>query len=282
MLSPAESLGLAGAALDGRLKQAVHDVSDATLGRVAERLRADAVANDVSTSMRACREAVRIMLRPLLADAASSSAYVHHVCLQLDRGAEAAARALSRRSRKSAASSRSPTARSSWLRDIWTPAAPAPQPGLWPARRGVRLRAARAGRTRCSSWSRTCRASAASTMRRSPRSWSCATSCRRCSRTTRSCASSCRRDQRDLFLQLLIDHARAIGRDSVQPLLRRAQIRRSTAPTSSRSLSALPGRASRPDHRACRSARAARRRRRGLSTGTCRSTSPIATTRCAT
>ena len=47
MLSPAESLGLAGAALDGRLKQAVHDVSDATLGRVAERLRTDAVANDV-------------------------------------------------------------------------------------------------------------------------------------------------------------------------------------------------------------------------------------------
>src|SRR5947207_6072512 len=36
MLSPAESLGLAGAALDGRLKHAVHDVSDATLGRVAE------------------------------------------------------------------------------------------------------------------------------------------------------------------------------------------------------------------------------------------------------
>ena len=65
MLSPAESLGLAGAALDGRLKQAVHDVSDATLGRVAERLRADAVANDVYYEHEGNREAVRIMLRPL-------------------------------------------------------------------------------------------------------------------------------------------------------------------------------------------------------------------------
>ena len=33
------------------------------------------------------------------------------------------------------------------------------------------------------------------------------------------------RDQRDLFVQVLIDHARTIGRDACQPLFRRAEIR---------------------------------------------------------
>ena len=82
MLSPAESLGLAGAALDGRLKQAVHGVSDATLGRVAERLRVDAVANDVYYEHEGNREAVRIMLRPLLL-MPEQLGYLHHVCLTL-------------------------------------------------------------------------------------------------------------------------------------------------------------------------------------------------------
>ena len=47
MLSPTESLGLSGATLEGRIRRAVHHVSDATLAHLAERLRVDALANDV-------------------------------------------------------------------------------------------------------------------------------------------------------------------------------------------------------------------------------------------
>jgi carboxypeptidase Taq len=119
MLSPAESLGLAGAALDGRLKQAIHDVSDATLGRVAERLRADAVANDVYYEHEGNREAVRIMLRPLFLMPEQLS-YVHHVCLTLTE-------ALKRlpdlwlgdaEVRRIVAIT---DGEQQWLRDVWTP-----------------------------------------------------------------------------------------------------------------------------------------------------------------
>ena len=47
MLSPAESLGLSGATLEGRVRRAVHQVSDAVLQRIAERLQADALTHEV-------------------------------------------------------------------------------------------------------------------------------------------------------------------------------------------------------------------------------------------
>ena len=74
MLSPAELLGLSGATLDGRLRRAVHDVSDAMLQRVAERLRADALTHEVIYEHEGVAEAVRIMLRPLFWPCPSSSA----------------------------------------------------------------------------------------------------------------------------------------------------------------------------------------------------------------
>ena len=40
VLSPAETLGLSGATLEGRVRRAVHHVSDATFARLADRLRA--------------------------------------------------------------------------------------------------------------------------------------------------------------------------------------------------------------------------------------------------
>jgi hypothetical protein len=39
LLSPAEVLGLSGAALEGRVRSASHDLSEATVARLAERLR---------------------------------------------------------------------------------------------------------------------------------------------------------------------------------------------------------------------------------------------------
>jgi carboxypeptidase Taq len=82
VLSPAETLGLSGSALDARIRRAAHHVSDAVFARIAERLRADAWANKMIYERDAQQEAVRVMLRPLLA-MRDQLAYVHHVCLQL-------------------------------------------------------------------------------------------------------------------------------------------------------------------------------------------------------
>jgi carboxypeptidase Taq len=82
VLSPAELLGLSGATLDSRVRRAAHEVSDASLLRIAERLRADALANGIVYERDGEREPVRVMLRPLLAMPEQLS-YVHHVCLSL-------------------------------------------------------------------------------------------------------------------------------------------------------------------------------------------------------
>jgi carboxypeptidase Taq len=82
ILSPAERLGLSGATLDSRVRRAAHDVSDASLRRIAERLRADALTNRIIYEREGEEEAVRIMPRPLLAMPEQLD-YVHHVCLTL-------------------------------------------------------------------------------------------------------------------------------------------------------------------------------------------------------
>jgi len=82
ILSPAEELGLAGATLEARSRRAISHVSDATLARIAERLTDDARANDMIYDHEGKAEVVRIMLRPLLA-MREQIAYVHHVCLEL-------------------------------------------------------------------------------------------------------------------------------------------------------------------------------------------------------
>src|SRR5882672_3286890 len=82
VLSPAESLGLAGATLDGRVRRAANHVSDTTFSRIDDRLRADAFANQMIYEREGVIEPVRVMLRPLLA-MREQLAYVHHVCLQL-------------------------------------------------------------------------------------------------------------------------------------------------------------------------------------------------------
>ena len=54
---------------------------------------------------------------------------------------------------------------------------------------------------------------------------SCATWCRPCSRTIPSCSIELPRDQRDLFLQVLVDHSRRHRPRRLPLLLRRAEIR---------------------------------------------------------
>src|SRR5258708_3333792 len=82
VLSPAESLGLAGAALEARVRRASVHIPDAVFARIAERLRADALANQMIYEHEGKIEPIRIMLRPLLAMRDQLN-YVHHVCLQV-------------------------------------------------------------------------------------------------------------------------------------------------------------------------------------------------------
>ena len=82
VLSPAEALGLSGATLEARIRRAANHVSDATFARIAGRLLADAKANEMIYEHEGVQEPVRLMLRPLLV-MQEQLAYVHHVCLQL-------------------------------------------------------------------------------------------------------------------------------------------------------------------------------------------------------
>ena len=82
MLSPTESLGLTGATLEARVRRASHYASDATLAAISAHLDSDAAANDIFYEREGASETIRIMLRPLLVMPDQLS-YVHHVCLRL-------------------------------------------------------------------------------------------------------------------------------------------------------------------------------------------------------
>ena len=82
VLTPAETLGLSGAILDARVRRAVNHMPDATLALIARRLLDDARANDLVYERNGVTEPVRVMLRPLLVMPEQLS-YLHHVCSQL-------------------------------------------------------------------------------------------------------------------------------------------------------------------------------------------------------
>jgi carboxypeptidase Taq len=82
MLTPAEELGLAGATLDARVRRAVNRLSDATLADVARRLTADARTSDMVYARDGTIEPVRIMLRPLLV-MPDQLGYLQHVCSRI-------------------------------------------------------------------------------------------------------------------------------------------------------------------------------------------------------
>ncbi len=79
MLSPAEELGLAGAALDARVRRAVNHIPDTTLALLSRRLADDARLNGVVYERGGEIEPVRIMLRPLLV-MPEQVAYLLNVC----------------------------------------------------------------------------------------------------------------------------------------------------------------------------------------------------------
>lgn len=120
IVSPAEALGLAGAALEARCKRAAQNISDTTYRRIAERMRDDAVANGMLYERDGVMEPIRIMLRPVLARREQLT-YVHHVCAQITEAVkqfpalylagDARARQLLRVSE----------AEEAWFREHWTP-----------------------------------------------------------------------------------------------------------------------------------------------------------------
>jgi carboxypeptidase Taq len=82
VLSPAETLGLSGAILDARVRRAVNHIPDAELAIVARRLADDALANELIYERAGVIETVRVMLRPLLIMPEQMS-YLHHVCTRI-------------------------------------------------------------------------------------------------------------------------------------------------------------------------------------------------------
>jgi carboxypeptidase Taq len=83
MLTPAEASGLRGKQIDMRLRRASARLTPARLREFAERLRADAWRNHVIYERDGVAEPVRIMLRPLAATP-EQIAYTHHVCSVLN------------------------------------------------------------------------------------------------------------------------------------------------------------------------------------------------------
>ena len=82
MLTPAEIVGLSGATLETRVRQATRHVTDATFARVAKRLVEAAREQDGTYERDGVVEPVRVMLRPLLVMPEQLS-YVHHVCTRI-------------------------------------------------------------------------------------------------------------------------------------------------------------------------------------------------------
>jgi carboxypeptidase Taq len=120
ILSPSESLGLAGAALDSRVRRAAGHVSDLTYARIAERLHQDALTNELTYERDGRFEAIPIMLRPLLAMNGQLS-YVHHVCQRLTEALKRLPSLYLNDENVRRVIAITP-GEEAWLHDTWTPA----------------------------------------------------------------------------------------------------------------------------------------------------------------
>ncbi|HEX7478659.1 MAG TPA: carboxypeptidase M32 [Polyangiales bacterium] len=119
VLTPAEALGLSGASLDGRVRRALHHVADSTLARIASRLAADATENAVVYEHAGVIEPVRIMLRPLLI-MPDQLAYVHRVCTTLTDALKRLPELYLRDPQLQRVLAVRPD-EDAWLRELWTP-----------------------------------------------------------------------------------------------------------------------------------------------------------------
>src|SRR4249920_226560 len=118
LISPSEALGLSGAALESRCIRATHHISDHAFRQIAERMRTDALANEMVYEHEGVPEPVRVMLRPILARREQLT-YVHYVCQQIVEALKQFPALFLKdpNIRKTLAVS---DEEGSWLRDIWT------------------------------------------------------------------------------------------------------------------------------------------------------------------
>ena len=210
LISPIESLGLAGATLDSRVRKAASHISDVTYGGVAQNLLADVIANEMTYERDGKYEPIPIMLRPLLA-MNEQLAYVHLVCLRLT---EALKRLPSLYLGDEQIRRTIPITpgEERWLRDTWTPAHHRNNPVYGRLDAVCDFTAA--------SWQDTlhfmeANLSGVGGINYSPIAEHLVM--RDIVPSLLAHDPSLRielpRDQRDLFIQLLIDHARALGRN---------------------------------------------------------------------
>lgn len=210
MLTPAEQLGLAGAALDARVRQAVSYIPDATLVHVARRLAEDARFNEMIYARDGVVESVRIMLRPLLV-MPEQLGYLHHVC----------SRVMSALARIPEIYTADPDVRAvlplapderEWFEDVWRETGQGPNPLYGRLDAVCDFTSAR--------WQDSLKfmepnLSGVGGIHLGPLAE--ALVMRDVVPTLQSydptLAIELPRDQRDLFLQVLLDHARAVGRD---------------------------------------------------------------------
>jgi carboxypeptidase Taq len=208
-LTPAEQLGLAGAALDARVRQAVNYIPDSTLVHVARQLAEDARTNDVVYTHDGAVETVRVMLRPLLVMPEQLS-YLHHVCARI-MGALARVPELYARDADIRAVLPLAADERAWLEEVWPDLARSASPLYGRLDAVCDFTSAR--------WQDSLRfmepnLSGVGGIHMGPLAETLVM--RDVVPTLQSYDPSLviesPRDQRDLFLQVLLDHARAIGR----------------------------------------------------------------------
>ena len=210
MLTPAEELGLAGAALDARVRRAVNHIPDSTLAHLERRLAADARINEVVYERDGIMEPIRIMLRPLLV-MPDQVTYLHRVCSRIVDALKGVPQYWLEDPRLQSLFRFAP-AEEAWIRDAWSSI----------TRRGVNPLYARldavcdftGARWQDSLQFLEANLSGVGGIQMGPLADSLVM--RDVVPTLVACDPGLDieppRDQRDLFLQVLLDHARVIGR----------------------------------------------------------------------
>ena len=117
MLTPAEELGLSGAAIASRVQRALHRLSEPALARLLEQLREGAVQRHLVYCRDDVVEPVRVLASPLTV-LPEQLAYIHHVTLTLQNALKRLPE-LYLADRRVAEILRLPEEEERWLRECW-------------------------------------------------------------------------------------------------------------------------------------------------------------------
>jgi hypothetical protein len=120
ILSPNETLGLTGAALDSRVRKSASHINDLRFAQIGQRLRADAQKNELTYERDGKFEPIPVMLRPLLA-MSEQLGYVQHVCQRLTDALKLLPSLYLNDPAVKKIIAITP-GEEGWLRDTWTPA----------------------------------------------------------------------------------------------------------------------------------------------------------------